>query len=75
MKPHRDYVYMEVPLPGERYTISCHHSHPLFYESLGLDRGHRFLEIGLGSGYGIAVARAVVGPEGLAGEGGTFLKL
>jgi protein-L-isoaspartate(D-aspartate) O-methyltransferase len=64
---YRDYAYLEVPLPlpGERATISCPHSYPLFYEPLGLDRGHRFLEVGLGSGYGAAVAREVVGPEGL----------
>ena len=65
---YRDYAYMEVPLPlpGEHATISCPHSYPLFYEPLGLDKGHRFLEVGLGSGYGVAVARQVVGPEGLA---------
>lgn len=64
---YRDYAYLEVPfpLPGERATISCPHSYPLFYEPLGLDEGHRFLEVGLGSGYGAAVAREVVGPEGL----------
>jgi protein-L-isoaspartate(D-aspartate) O-methyltransferase len=64
---YRDYAYLEVPLPlpGEAATISCPHSYPLFYEPLGLDRGHRFLEIGLGSGYGAAVAREVVGPQGL----------
>ena len=54
--PHdyRDYAYLEVPLPlpGEEATISCPHSYPLFYEPLGLDEGHRFLEVGLGSGYG-----------------------
>lgn len=67
-RTYRDYAYLEVPLPlpGERATISCPHSYPLFYEPLGLDEGHRFLEVGLGSGYGIAVARKVVGPEGLA---------
>ncbi len=67
-REYRDYAYLEVPfpLPGERATISCPHSYPLFYEPLGLDEGHRFLEVGLGSGYGIAVAREVVGPEGLA---------
>ena len=56
---YRDYAYEEVPLPlpGERATVSCPHSYPLFYEPLGLDEGHRFLEIGLGSGYGAAVAR------------------
>ncbi|UCC86684.1 MAG: hypothetical protein JSV81_17805 [Anaerolineales bacterium] len=64
---YRDYAYLEVPLPlpGERATISCPHSYPLFYEPLGLAQGHRFLEIGLGSGYGTAVAREVVGAEGL----------
>lgn len=64
---YRDYAYLEVPLPlpGLSATISCPHSYPLFYEPLGLDRGHRFLEVGLGSGYGTAIAREVVGDEGL----------
>jgi protein-L-isoaspartate(D-aspartate) O-methyltransferase len=67
--PHsyRDYAYREVPipLPGENATISCPHSYPLFYEPLGLDEGHRFLEVGSGSGYGAAIAREVVGPGGV----------
>ena len=67
--PHkyRDYAYLEVPLPlpGEQATISCPHSYPLFYEPLGLDKDHRFLEVGLGSGYGTAIAREIVGQEGL----------
>lgn len=64
---YRDYAYLEVPLPlpGEEATISCPHSYPLFYEHMGLGQGHRFLEVGLGSGYGAAIAREVVGPEGL----------
>lgn len=64
---YRDYAYLEVPLPlpGEKATISCPHSYPLFYEPLGLDRGHKFLEIGLGSGYGTALAREIVGEDGL----------
>jgi protein-L-isoaspartate(D-aspartate) O-methyltransferase len=64
---YRDYAYLEVPLPlpGEDSTVSCPHSYPLFYEPLGLDKGHKFLEIGSGSGYGAAVAREIVGPEGL----------
>ena len=63
---YRDYAYLEVPLPlpGEQSTISCPHSYPLFYEPLGLDRGQRFLEVGAGSGYGAAVAREIVGPDG-----------
>lgn len=65
--PYRDYAYSEVPLPlpGKKATISCPHSYPLFYEPLGLDEGHRFLEIGLGSGYGAALAREIVGSSGL----------
>jgi protein-L-isoaspartate(D-aspartate) O-methyltransferase len=64
---YRDYAYREVPLPlpGEHATISCPHSYPLFYEPLGLDKGHKFLEVGLGSGYGAAVAREIVGADGL----------
>ncbi len=64
---YRDYAYEEVPLPlpGTAATISCPHSYPLFYEPLGLNRGQRFLEVGTGSGYGAAVAREVVGDEGL----------
>lgn len=64
---YRDYAYLEVPLPlpGKEATISCPHSYPLFYEPLGLDEGDRFLEIGLGSGYGTALAREIVGEKGL----------
>jgi protein-L-isoaspartate(D-aspartate) O-methyltransferase len=64
---YRDHAYEEVPLPlpGERATISCPHSYPLFYEPLGLGAGHRFLEVGVGSGYGTSLAREVVGREGL----------
>ncbi len=64
---YRDYAFLEVPLPlpGEQATISCPHSYPLFYEALRLDKGDRFLEIGLGSGYGTALAREIVGPGGL----------
>jgi protein-L-isoaspartate(D-aspartate) O-methyltransferase len=64
---YRDFAYEEVPLPlpGEQATISCPHSYPLFYEPLYLDKGHTFLEVGLGSGYGAALAREIVGPEGL----------
>ncbi len=67
LAPYRDYAYLEVPLPlpGVAATISCPHGYPLFYEPLGLAQGHRFLEVGLGSGYGTALAREVVGDEGL----------
>lgn len=64
---YRDHAYEEIPLPlpGERATISCPHSYPLFYEPLGVDEGHGFLEVGVGSGYGTALAREVVGRRGL----------
>ena len=64
---YRDYAYLEVPLPlpGEEATISCPHSYPLFYEPLGLDENHRFLEVGLGSGYGTALASEIVGSNGM----------
>ena len=64
---YRDHAYEEIPLPlpGERATISCPHSYPLFYEPLGLGEGHRFLEVGVGSAYGTSLAWEVVGPEGL----------
>jgi protein-L-isoaspartate(D-aspartate) O-methyltransferase len=65
-RAYRDHAYEEVPLPlpGERATISCPHSYPLFYEPLDLGKGHRFLEVGVGSGYGTALAREVVGARG-----------
>ena len=64
---YRDYAYEEVPLPlpGASATISCPHSYPLFYEPLGLAAGHRFLEVGVGSGYGTALAREIVSDDGL----------
>ena len=64
---YRDHAYEEIPLPlpGECTAISCPHSYPLFYEPLGLSEGDRFLEVGVGSGYGTSLAREVVGPEGL----------
>jgi len=64
---YRDHAYEEIPLPlpGEQATISCPHSYPLFYEPLGLAAGHRFLEVGVGSGYGTALAREIVSDDGL----------
>jgi len=62
-----DYAYLEVPfpIPGDgMQTISCPHSYPLFYEALELGPGDRFLEVGTGSGYGVALAREIVGEEG-----------
>jgi len=69
---YRDYAYQgktyrdEVPLPilGENATISCPHAYPLFYKPLEIREGDQLLEIGMGSGYGAALAREVVGSRG-----------
>lgn len=62
----REFSYTEnpLPIPGENATISCVHTYCMCYEALGLGKGHRFLEVGLGSGYGAALARELVGPQG-----------
>jgi hypothetical protein len=59
------YDEVSLPLPGERATISYPHSYPLFYKPLGLLKGQRFLEVGVGSNYGTSLAREVVSAEGL----------
>jgi protein-L-isoaspartate(D-aspartate) O-methyltransferase len=63
-----DYAYSDqpFPIPGDgRQTISAPYMYPVFYEPLELRMGDRVLEIGAGSGYGAALARELVGPEGL----------
>lgn len=64
---YRDHCYREVPLPlpALEATVSCPRSYVVFYEALQLRNGDRFLEVGTGSGYGAALAREVVGREGL----------
>ena len=64
----REYAYYDepYPIPGDgRQTISAPYTYPLFYEPLDLRVGDKFLEIGMGSGYGAALARELVGDEGL----------
>ena len=62
----RDLSYSETPLPipGKNATISCIHTYCIYYEALGLGPGDNILEVGLGSGYGAALARELVGPSG-----------
>lgn len=65
---YRDYAYNDqpFPIPGDgRQTISAPYMYPVTYEPLKLEKGQRFLEIGTGSGYGAAIARELVGSEGL----------
>ncbi|MEM2122063.1 MAG: protein-L-isoaspartate O-methyltransferase [Candidatus Bathyarchaeia archaeon] len=64
----RRYSYIDepYPIPGNgRQTISAPYTYPLFYEPLNLCIGDKFLEIGMGSGYGAALARELVGDKGL----------
>ena len=63
-----EYAYSEqpMPIPGDgRQTISAPYMYPIFYEPLDLKTGHKVLEIGAGSGYGAALARELVGADGL----------
>jgi protein-L-isoaspartate(D-aspartate) O-methyltransferase len=60
------YVDQPFPIPGDgAQTISAPYMYPIFYEPLGLKEGDRVLEIGTGSGYGVAIAREIVGDRGL----------
>jgi protein-L-isoaspartate(D-aspartate) O-methyltransferase len=60
------YVDQPFPIPGDgRQTISAPYMYPIFYEPLDLKNGEKVLEIGAGSGYGAALARELVGSEGL----------
>jgi protein-L-isoaspartate(D-aspartate) O-methyltransferase len=53
------------PIPGDGLqTISAPYMYPVTYEPLELKLGHRFLEVGAGSGYGAAIAQELVGEKG-----------
>lgn len=65
---YKNYAYHDqpFPIPGDgRQTISAPYMYPVTYEPLRLEKGQHFLEIGTGSGYGAAIARELVGAEGL----------
>ena len=60
------YVDQPFPIPGNgRQTISAPYMYPIFYEPLSLKKGDKVLEVGAGSGYGAAIARELVGANGL----------
>lgn len=55
------------PVPVDRFgraTVSAPHAYFLTFALLGLREGDHFLELGTGTGYGAALARAIVGPRG-----------
>ena len=60
------YVDQPFPIPGDGgQTISAPYMYPIFYEPLELKDGDRLLEIGTGSGYGAALAKELVGHNGI----------
>lgn len=64
---HLKYAYHDhpFPIPGDGdQTISAPYTYAMFYESLQLEPGDHFLEVGTGSGYGAALAKELVGEEG-----------
>jgi protein-L-isoaspartate(D-aspartate) O-methyltransferase len=53
------------PLDAEgNATVSAPHAYLLTFRLLGLREGDHLLELGTGTGYGSALARYIVGPEG-----------
>ncbi|MGK4000690.1 protein-L-isoaspartate O-methyltransferase family protein [Sorangium sp. So ce1024] len=57
----------DTPLPLDRAgqaTVSAPHAYLLTYSLLGLAPGDRLLELGTGTGYGVALARRILGPAG-----------
>lgn len=45
-------------------TISALHAYAIAFRALGLGPGHRFVDLGGGTGYGAALAAEIVGPRG-----------
>ena len=60
------YIDQPFPIPGDgRQTISAPYMYPVTYEPLKLEPCSKILEVGAGSGYGAALARELVGEEGV----------
>lgn len=58
---------LDSPLPLDdsgHATISAPHAYLMSYRALDLREGDKLLELGSGSGYGAALAAAIVGPRG-----------
>ncbi len=63
-EPARDRAYEDRPLEiGRGQVVTAPHLVAQMTELLELDRGHRVLEVGTGSGYHAAVMAEIVGPE------------
>lgn len=66
---YKKHAYVETkpfPIPPftGKQTISAPNTYPMFYEPLNIQPGEKFLEVGTGSGYGVALASEMVSNEG-----------
>ncbi len=69
----RNDAYRDTPLPlMHGQTISAPHMCAIMCESLRLEKGHRILEIGAGSGYHAALCAEIVAPRGCVDPGHVF---
>lgn len=69
----RGMAYRDHPLPiGHGQTISAPHMCAIMCESLGLEEGHKLLEIGAGSGYHAALCAEIVAPAGSSNPGHVY---
>jgi len=70
--PREDFIekrkeesYGDYPLPiGEGQTISQPTTVAIMTQALELQKGHKVLEVGAGSGYQAAIISEIIGPEG-----------
>lgn len=65
-KKHSYNKYSPFPIPpfDSNHTISAPNTYPLFYEPIDLQEGDKCLEVGMGSGYGAALLKEIVGDQG-----------
>lgn len=62
---YQDAAYYDCPLEiGEGQTISAPHMVGIMVENLNLEKGHKVLEVGGGSGYHAAIVAEIVGDSG-----------
>ncbi|MBU5689947.1 MAG: protein-L-isoaspartate O-methyltransferase [Candidatus Aenigmatarchaeota archaeon] len=62
---YKKYANIDEPFPippfDGKHTISAPHTYAIYYELLQLKSGESFLEIGSGSGYGLVLAKEIIG--------------
>ncbi len=69
----KDYAYIDTPLSiGRGQTISAPHMVGMMAEALELQKGHKVLEVGTGSGYHAAVVAEIINPDKGLGMGHVY---